>query len=425
MKRILHIRAAGAAGAAFRVVVASILIAAFLFFGLPGEAHSTQPGQRSSRTLVLISLDGFRWDYLERGVSPNINALAARGVRAKYMIPVFPSETFPNHYSIVTGVYPEEHGIVKNNMYDPVFNASFSMSLASDSRWWGAEPVWITAVKQDQKSAVFFWPGSEAEVEGARPTYWKKYDEQVPNSTRIEQVFTWLEMPAGKRPSFIGVYFSDVDHAGHEYGPDSQQVLSAIKTVDKSVGHLVAGLSKRHLTDNVDIIIVSDHGMATTHPQQRVYVSDYVQAELLQSGRQFLGTNGMLWPMPGKEEQVYEAFRKAAHLRVYRKNETPAYFHYRNNRRIAPIVFVADEGWIVEYGRTNSANQHQTGGAHGYDPRLPDMHAIFVAAGPNFKSGTVIDPFENIQIYGLICRILRLRPAKNDGDPSWCNNLLR
>jgi predicted AlkP superfamily pyrophosphatase or phosphodiesterase len=414
----------------------AIVLLVFILSACAGSSLSG--GSQASHAkpiLVLVSLDGFRWDYLDRGASPNINSIAVAGVRAKGLIPVYPSETFPNHYSIVTGVYPEKHGIVKNSMWDPEFDAAFSMSRqAAESRWWGAEPIWVTAEKQGQTAAVFFWPGSEAEVEGTRPAYWKKYDGKVPNSERVEQVLSWLDLPEDKRPSFVAIYFSDTDSAGHEFGPDSPEVLAAIKNVDKSVGALEAGLEERKLTDRTSIIIVSDHGMAATHRTQTVYLADYVDISALQKGHEFTGTNALIWPIPGKEDEVYQALQKAPHIKAYRKQNTPDYFHYRNNRRIAPVVCVADEGWSMEVtrwedGRAERAAKinptDRTTGAHGYDPRLPSMQGIFVAAGPAFRERLVVPPFENVQIYNLMCMVLGLKPAANDGDLAWTEKILR
>ncbi|HYM00074.1 MAG TPA: ectonucleotide pyrophosphatase/phosphodiesterase [Blastocatellia bacterium] len=413
-----------------------VLIALLLFPSAIAHCRSAT----AKRTLILVSLDGFRWDYLNRGVTPNMGALASTGVKAQSMIPVFPSETFPNHYSIVTGVYPEKHGIVRNSMYDPEFEATFSMSKnAADSRWWGAEPIWVTVEKQGQNSATFFWPGSEAEIEGTRPEYWKKYDRTVADSKRVEEVLAWLDLPAEKRPSFIALYFSDTDQAGHAHGPDSPQVRDAIKSLDHEIGSLVEGLKTRNLLDSTDIIIVSDHGMAATNERQRIFLPDYVSRSLLQDDLSSGGACGLIWPVAGKEAEVYKALLKAPHIKVFRKEEVPSYFHYRNNRRIAPVVLVADEGWEIATerapggpggsmasGRRGLADDlFRTTGEHGYDPRILSMRAIFIAAGPDFRQGTVIEPFENIQLYNLMCRILGLKAAPNDGNTTWSDTVLR
>jgi predicted AlkP superfamily pyrophosphatase or phosphodiesterase len=214
-------------------------------------------------TVILISLDGFRADYLKKYSAPNLGRLAAEGVRARWLIPSFPSLTFPNHYAIATGLYPQDNGIVDNSIYDPVTESSFSMSndeAVRDGRWWWGEPIWITAEKQGQRAGVYFFPGSEAEIEGVRPTYWKHYDGKVPNSERVDTVLSWLDLPATQRPTFFALYFSDVDTAGHDSGPDSEGVGNAVARVDETVGRLMQGLEERNLYDRINIIVVSDHG---------------------------------------------------------------------------------------------------------------------------------------------------------------------
>ncbi|HZS44031.1 MAG TPA: ectonucleotide pyrophosphatase/phosphodiesterase [Blastocatellia bacterium] len=381
-------------------------------------------------TVLLISLDGFRADYLDRGVSPNLKSLIDHGVRAKSMIPAFPSETFPNHYTIVTGNYPETNGIVKNSFYDPVSKEVFQMGTqpANQSKWWGAEPIWITAEKQGQIAATYFWPGSEAVIEGKRATYWKVYDGHVPNSDRVKEVLSWFAMPEDKRPTFISLYFSDVDHAGHNSGPDSPEVNESIKQVDTAIGQLIKGLNDQKIFGQVNIIVVSDHGMAAVSRERRVFLEDYISLSDLEPGHNFVGTNAHLWPLPGKEDKVLEALSKAPHLKAYKKENTPDYFHYRNNPRIAPIVCVADEGWSILLNRRpegDRPSREGTGGSHGYDPKLPSMQAIFIAEGPAFKQGLVVPSFENIQVYNIMASILHLKPAPNNGNLSTVQTMLK
>jgi len=370
-------------------------------------------------TVILISVDGFRWDYLEKVAAPNLRQLAATGVRAKALIPVFPTKTFPNHYTIVTGLYPEHHGIVANTMYDPEFDAKFSMSnraAVQDGRWWGGEPLWVTAEKQHQISGILFWPGSEAEISGVRPTYWKIYDDDFPNTARVDTVLAWLDLPAERRPTFLTLYFSDVDHAGHRHSPDSQQVKTAILEIDHILGRLVQSLEARDIFDQVNIIIVSDHGMTAVTFDRVIYLDDYLDLEKVE----VVDWNPIvaLRPRLMIEDEIYQALVKAhPYLRVYRKAEIPARLHYNQHRRIMPIIGIASDGWkISRHGTRNTVEGFYTSGEHGYDNALPAMRAIFIARGPAFKSGFVVAPFQNIHIYNLICAILKLRPARNDGD---------
>jgi predicted AlkP superfamily pyrophosphatase or phosphodiesterase len=366
----------------------------------------------------LISIDGFRWDYLERAELPNFQRLIKNGVRARAMIPAFPTKTFPNHYTIVTGLYSEHHGIVANTMYDPEFDAKFSMSnrdAVKDGRWWGGEPLWVTAAKQGQISATLFWPGSEAEILGVRPAYWKVYDDDFPNAARVDTVLAWLDLPAARRPTFLTLYFSNVDHAGHDRGPDSPEVKTAIQDVDALIGRLLAGLENRKIFDRVNMIIVSDHGMTAVTSERVIYLDDYL--DLDKANIVDWNPIAAVRPREMNEDEIYQKLAKAhPHLQVYRKGEIPARLHYQNHRRIAPIIGIADDGWkISSRGRRNTREGFYTTGEHGYDNQLVTMRAIFIAHGPAFKSGLVVEPFQNIHIYNLICAFLGLRPAPNDG----------
>ncbi len=376
-----------------------------------------------------MSLDGFRDDYLDRYPSPNLHRMIARGVRAP-LVPVFPTKTFPNHYSIVTGLLPEHHGIVENTMYDPALDAVFRISdtaAVADARWWGGEPLWVTAQRQGQIAAAFFWPGSEAPIDGVRPRYWTRYDTRVPDSTRVRQVLDWLTLPDSVRPRFITLYFSEVDHAGHESGPDSPELAAAVLQVDSAIGMLLDGIQSRGSSGAVNVIIVSDHGMAPTSTDRVVVLDDYIAPPLL--GRVTGGNPVMgLWPSPGMEDSVYRALRgRHPHLSVWRRQEIPDRFHYREHRRIPPVVLLADVGWSLSVTRREVVDHPDRfrGGAHGYDDTVAVMRAIFLAQGPAFRSGVAAPAFRNVHVYDLIAAILGLTPAPNDGSTDSTMTLLR
>ncbi|HYL31233.1 MAG TPA: ectonucleotide pyrophosphatase/phosphodiesterase [Gemmatimonadales bacterium] len=382
----------------------------------PAAARAPAPPE----AVLLVSIDGFRADYLDRPEAARLRGLAAQGVRARWLTPVFPSKTFPNHYSIVTGLYPEHHGIVSNTILDPETGRWFRISDAHavrDSSWWGGEPIWVTAVKQGLRSATFFWPGSEAAIEGVRPTYWERYDARLPDAERVRRVLDWLSLPPERAPSLVTLYFSEVDHAGHEFGPDAPETDSAIAHVDSAVGMLLAGLDARGLSGRVDVIVVSDHGMAPLSPDRTIYLGDYLDL----AGVTVVEASPVaaLVPPPGREEDVYERLRGAdPHLAVYRRSETPPRWHYRDNPRIPPILAVADEGWRIS---TRSRPKGAAGGwipergTHGYDPAAPSMRALFIARGPSFPQGVVVPPFTNIHLYALMTHLLGLVPVPNDG----------
>ena len=381
------------------------------------------PAWGADSTLILVSLDGFRWDYLEKYQSetPCLRQLAAAGVRAEHLISCFPSSTFPNHYSIVTGLRPEHHGIIYNSFYDPALDAVFNYhthECVIDGRWWGGEPVWVTAGKQGVRSACMFWPGSEAEIAGARPTYYQAFDGSVTCAQRVDGLLGWLSLPADQRPTFCTLYLDVVDHAGHDHGPDAPETAAAVRDVDAAMERLGRGLAARGLRDTTNLIIISDHGMVALGAGQTVFLDDLVDLNAVQAD--FLGTEAGLRLRTGTPAELVARIRRAspAHVQVYLREEVPERLHYRDNPRIPPVLIFADEGWEITT-RASFAQRIKIKierGDHGYDPALPNMGATFIANGPAFRHGVVIPSFENIHIYNLLCAVLGLKPAPNDGD---------
>jgi predicted AlkP superfamily pyrophosphatase or phosphodiesterase len=379
--------------------------------------------------VLLISLDGFRWDYLDRPGAVNLRALAARGVRAERMIPSFPSKTFPNHYSLVTGLTPEHHGLVANSMRDPelgLFRSSDSVAQ-HEPRWWGGEPIWVTAERQGLRAASYFWPGSEAPIGGKRQGWWKRYNGDVPRETRVRQVIEWLALPADLAPAVITLYFSDTDDAGHRFRPASPQVDSAIARVDSAVGAILAGIDSLSLREVVNVIIVADHGMTEVSGDRLIVLDDYIDVATLDVVD--WTPVSAIAPRDDNAERVYRSLAgKHPHMQVYRKGEVPARFHFNAHPRITPIVAVADEGWVIT-DRASLARRGGpaavTGAAHGYDPEVVNMGAVFIAAGPGVAEGRVIAPFRNIHVYELMTRLLGIAPAPNDGSLDSLRNVLR
>jgi predicted AlkP superfamily pyrophosphatase or phosphodiesterase len=384
-------------------------------------------------TVILVSIDGFRYDYLQKYRPPNLRTLAREGVQAKWMIPSFPSKTFPNHYAIATGLYPQNNGIVENNVYDKSTGVTFSMSNRDEvrnGRWWLGEPIWITAEKQGQKTAPYFWPGSEAQIAGTWPTYWKPYDGKVPDDARVDTVLSWLDLPLSTRPTFLTLYFSDVDTAGHEFSPDSPETRDAVLKVDGELARLIDGLKTRGVFSQINLIIVSDHGMATQDPRNTIILDELFDASLAEK---VIWTSEIvsIFPKDGKEDAIFKSLKAKLprQAKVYRKAELPARLHYSNSPRIAPLLVLPDEGWSLttrEKFEKDRAKGHASGmrGGHGYANALASMRAIFIAHGSAFKKGVVIEPFENVQVYNVMARILGLKPAPNDGNDSVANSAL-
>lgn len=408
------------------------LVLVFVLLGLSLSSFGQKKITDLKPTVILISLDGFRYDYLDKFKPETLNELARSGVRAKWMIPSFPTKTFPNHYTIVTGLYPAHHGIVENNIYD--FGEIFKIDdkkQVRDSKWWWGEPIWVTAEKQGQIAGSYFFVGSEAKIEGTYPRYRRDYNGRVPPEMRIDQVLGWLDRPAKERPTIITMYFSDTDDTGHEFGPDSEENRYAVLNVDRYVKRLLVGLAQRGVAERVNIIIVSDHGMASRNQRDAIVMDDYFDTTDKSLADPIL-TTGEIWqifPKSGKEDVIMEKLRSITHATCWRKADIPKRFHY-GGKRIAPIICSSDEGWTMDTRKRfeewkDSPDFDERRGAHGYDNRVQSMQATFIAHGPAFKSGYVAEPFENIHVYELMCKILGLTPAKNDGSLDDVRGMLR
>lgn len=392
-------------------------------------ARTAAPAPVLEPSIILVSLDGFRWDYMDKAPAPNLRSLVARGVRAEALIPSYPSKTFPNHYTIVTGLYPGRHGIIANNILDPSTGRRFAPGAVrevQDAMWWGGEPIWVTAQRAGALAGAMYWPGTEAPIGGMLPRYWHAFATAMPADQRVDQVLRWLDLPDAARPRFITLYFADVDSAGHADGPDSPAVRDAITRVDHYLGNLVRGLEQRRILDQVNIVVVSDHGMAATDRRRVVVLDDYISLDDVEIVD--INPTLALVPKPGREDAVYRALSRAERLEVYRRADTPEHWQYRDHPRIPPIIGGAEEGWQVvrkeTLGRMVAGLLHEDRGAHGYDPQIKSMHGIFFAAGPGFKQGTTVPAFENIHIYNALARILGVTPAPNDGDPAIARGLV-
>ncbi|MDI1320135.1 MAG: ectonucleotide pyrophosphatase/phosphodiesterase [bacterium] len=391
----------------------------------------TTPPARPLAPLILVSIDGFRWDYLQKYDAPTLKALAAGGVHAQRLTPSFPSKTFPNHFTLATGLRPEHHGIVSNYFFDPAFNASFNKNSPADNadpRWWQqGEPIWITAEKQGVRSACYFWPGSEAEIHGTRPSFHLTYDGKQTSNQRVDGLLAWFDLPAAQRPRFGVLYLEVVDVVGHRAGPDSPETAAAVKEADDAMARLLAGLSSRGLRDQTNLVIVSDHGMSEQSADRVIFVEDLMNVSQVQV--ESTGPNGGVRPRPGTvtPAELAASIRAKAPpaLKVYLREEVPAQFHYRDNPRIPPVVLVADDHWNIEsrLGWTKFANSYNRGN-HGWDPATPNMGALFLASGPAFRRGHELADVDNIHLYNLLCRVLGLQPAPNDGDDRLAREVL-
>ena len=396
-------------------MIARLLRFALAVALLQGAIFGPAAAQAPAAVTILISIDGFRADYLARGVTPNLSALAAGGAVAA-MRPSFPSKTFPNHYTLVTGLRPDEHGIVANTMTDSAIpGVRFAMSNTAavlDSRWWaGGEPIWTTAERAKIPTGVLFWPGSEASFQGIRPRHWAHFDQAFSSDLRVDMLLSWLQLPPADRPQLMTLYFDIVDSAGHRFGPDSAEVNAAATIVDAAIGRLRAGLAARDLKAN--LVIVADHGMAALADTRRVFIDDLLPKAAYRSLE--LGPIGTIYPTPGHEAEVEQALLAPhPHLECWRKAEIPARFHYGHNARVAPIFCLSETGWTLtthDYKAKEPAL-----GDHGYDNASVEMAAVFIANGPAFRGGVKLSPFDNVDVYPLLAKLVGVVPMPNDGD---------
>jgi predicted AlkP superfamily pyrophosphatase or phosphodiesterase len=381
--------------------------------------------QQSKPYVVLVSLDGFRYDYVKKYSAPNIAAMASRGASAPDgMIPSYPSTTFPNHLALITGLYPEHHGIVANTFYDPARQQRYTYgdpAAVQDGSWYSGVPLWSLAEQNQMRAACYFWPGSEAEIAGKRPSYYLKFDPTIPNDQRIEQVLAWLRQPVAQRPHFITLYMAEVDGAGHEHGPDGKETADAVKFVDAGVGKLIAGLDALHLP--IDLIVLADHGMETTR-------GGWITLDQFADLSQFKSAGPLMFASSDAEaEKAYRSLKGASDkFKVYRRADLPAELRYDSNPRAGDPVVVASGPYSIR-ARTPAAGEPDkppSVGQHGYDPRvMPTMKALFVATGPDIRAGVTVQPFENVNVYPLIARILGLPIGKIDADAKPLEGVLK
>ncbi|KAJ5555802.1 Type I phosphodiesterase/nucleotide pyrophosphatase/phosphate transferase [Penicillium sp. DV-2018c] len=425
-----------------------------LFIILVLGAYKASSGYRASRihsppllsngtalfapTTILISLDGFRADFLDRGLTPALNSLVANGVSPQYMTPSFPSVTFPNHFTLMTGLYPESHGVVGNTFWDPKINEEFYYThpeVSMQPKWWMAEPLWVTAEKQLVKTAIHMWPGSEAHIGDREPTFVDKYNGTEVLSRKVDRILEFLDLPgleesqmAPERPQLIAAYVPDVDRDGHKFGPNSTEIRNTISRADSMVAQIMDGLEQRNLTEVVNIVVVSDHGMATTSTQRLIQLDDLIDYDLIGH------IDG--WPSSGLrpkrpkdlailQQQLQKAAPDYEHAFEFYSRETmPERYHFSNNDRIAPLWVIPKAGWaIVDRSEFDAKEALRTGqnyyprGIHGYDHEHPLMRAIFIARGPAFphKPNSRVEVFQNIEVYNILCDSLGVNPLPSNG----------
>jgi predicted AlkP superfamily pyrophosphatase or phosphodiesterase len=383
-------------------------------------SHGSLPSGKSGHAVVVLSMDGFRWDYPEIYPTPNLDRLAREGCKAVSLKPSYPSKTFPNHYAIATGLYPDHNGIIQNSFYDPQLDRLFRMGdrkAVEDSIFWQGEAIWETAEKQGIHTASYFWVGSETNAR-YRPDMRKIYEDGFPFRQQIDTVFKWLSLPSPERPGLVMFYFAEPDKTSHKFGPVSRPTRKTVRRLDHLVGILVKGLDRIHREENLDIdlVILSDHGMGFIPPGHQIFLEDHVD---MQKIKRINGGNPVIniEPQPGERDAVYSQLKAVPHLKVWKKEDLPEKYHYGTNPRVAGLIVEADSAYGLEIRHRKGAGKFlYSRGMHGYDPDNRDMHGIFYAMGPSFKTGYTQPAFPNVDIYDLLAKILGIKPAKNDGN---------
>ena len=401
-----------------KLVITYIFLLILLGCQTPGQegSQTNSPEQMKKPYVVMVSIDGYRYDYTDRYKPKYFTQLKNTGLSARGMLSIYPTKTFPNHYSIATGLYAAHHGLVANEFYDVERSVRYKISdrtQVADPIWYKGLPLWNATQEEGMLSASYFWVGTDAPIGGSHPTYYFPYDQSVPNSSRVKQVLEWLQLPEAKRPHFISLYFSDVDSAGHSFGPESDEVRDAVLKVDESIGELVDGMEKIKLP--INLIVVSDHGMIKIG--DRVYMSDYMSLDGIRvEGR---GPHALVYVEDEARRKTLRAdLEKIPHIKVRTPNQMPKEYGYSNNKLLGDYILMVDPPYYLEHKKDLAAAMGmRSGGTHGYDIRdSKEMQAIFYAKGPNIKSVQGIAPFENINVYPFVLKLLGLPlKAKIDG----------
>lgn len=382
------------------------------------------PQEARAPVTILVSIDGFWAPYLDRGITPNLSRLAAGGVSAS-MRPSFPSKTFPNHWTLVTGVVPDRHGIIANGFTDPAHPGEHFTMSSDQPYWWDeAEPLWVTAERAGIQTGTMFWPGSNVAwgataqgddkhgfTGGVRPHDWQQFSKYVNDRQRVDTILDWLRRPAADRPHFLTLYFDEVDIAGHDGGPDSAEVNIAVASADQAIGRLVAGLAE--MGQPANLVIVADHGMAATSSDRMIVLDRFLNPADYELSED--GPFAMIRAKPGHEAALEaKLLGHRDHLDCWRKSEIPARFHYGANARIAPYFCLAQAGWTIA---AKAPEKPFAGGTHGYDNADPSMAALFIANGPAFRSGLKLAPFDNVDVAPLLRDLIGLPPGQGlDGN---------
>ena len=373
--------------------------------------------------LLVVSMDAFRWDYQQIYKLPYLDSITKWGVKARSFQPCFPTVTFPNHYSMATGLFPDNHGIVQNKFYDKELDMVYRIGdrkAVMDGRFYGGEPIWVTAENQGIKTASFYWVGSEARINGIQPSYWKIYENKIPFSQRIDTLMYWFQLPEAERPHLVMFYLPEPDETTHDFGPISNESKIMLTYLDSLMGILFQKIKSLPIGNQINVIVTSDHGMAQLDNKKTINIDNYIKQEWIKG---FYGYNPTynITVADNCKDSVYNALKNIPHLNVWKTGKLPERLHYGRNKRIGDIVLLAELGWSI----IRQKDKPPYGGAHGFDNKEMDMHGIFYAFGSAFKTDFKVNTLENIQLYNIMTRVLKLKPAKNDANPKLIEEIFR
>jgi len=399
-----------------RTIRRSLCLAALAAILSGCHTGPSSPENGNAAPLLLISIDGFRHDYIEQFDSPTLDRMIREGLYADSMHHAFPTKTFATHYTLVTGRHPGTHGVVANNMWDPKREARFSLGdreAVNDGFWYqGGEPIWVTAEQQGLIAATYFWPGSEAMIQRTRPTHYRAYDGRVPHDERIDQVLEWLALPESERPDFLTLYFSRIDSRGHSSGPASSAVLEAAANVDAELGRLVSELESSGRLDEINIILVSDHGMSQVSRERTVALDDHIDLSKVHVSD--WGPAAQIWAGEMSADRIVDELAGVEHLQAWKREDIPDRYHFGSHYRVPDVLVEAEPGWLIS-SKPYMANPDPPEGMHGWDPALAEMHGIFIARGPDFTPGAHSPAVRSVSLYPLMTHLLDLEPAEHEG----------
>ncbi len=405
------------------IIIALVSLAAIVLYQDFLKSKSTHAPVAPRPYVVVLSLDGFRWDYQQKAATPHLDSITKYGVKAKGLQPIFPSSTFPNHYALSTGLYAENHGIVANSFYTPKLHKAYAMDdtkAVAEGGFYLGEPLWVTAESNRVKAATYFWVGSEAKIKGYRPSYYKKYAHTFPYAQRIDSVISWLDLPYQQRPHLVMWYLDAADGLGHTYGPDSPEVAQGITQLDSLLGVFLRKAEALSIADSINFVLVSDHGMSASSAEKTIYLNDYLKEDWVAT---LYGANPYYLVHPAKKakDSILAALQGVEGLNVMTKENIPERFHFKNINRVPELFILADSSWSI-YPRKGEKTDK---GVHGYDNTFRDMYGIFYACGPAFKQGYAAGDLRAIDLYSLLSHILELKPAETDGSLDQIQSILK